>query len=110
MKPDIKEIKRQAGRILNGSILSEDFFLKNIRFMFLIFIIIILYINNRYNCISEMGEIQTLRKELSEIKYESQTISTELIGISRRSQLQSLVEKNGIGLEISKQPAFEIDK
>ncbi|GAB6010714.1 FtsL-like putative cell division protein [Viscerimonas tarda] len=110
MKFDLKEIKKQIMHVVSGSILTEDFFLKNTRFMLLIFMIIVLYISNRYTCISKMGEIQTLQKNLEDAKYESLTISTELIGISRQSQLQSLVNQNGLELQTPKEPVFEIEE
>lgn len=96
--------------VLSGSILTEDIIMKNIRFLFVVFVIVVLYISNRYSCISKMAEIQSLQKELKDVKYESLNISTELIGISRESQVQALVEKNGLNLEIPKDPIYRIEK
>lgn len=108
MKISAKEIKKNVMHVLSGSVLTEDFFVKNIRFMVIVFIIVVFYISNRYSCISKMGEIQNLQRELKDAKYESLTISTELTGISRQSQVQSLIDRHGINLQVSKQPIFEI--
>jgi len=110
MKINLKEIRKNTMHVLSGSILTTDFFLKNTRFIFVIFIIIILYISNRYSCISKMAEIQSLERELKDVKYESLSISTELTSISRQSQVQSLIEKNGVELKASKEPIYEIKK
>jgi cell division protein FtsL len=110
MKISIAEIKKQTMHILSGGILTEDFFLKNAGFMLLVFIVIALSISNRYSCLSKMGEIQSLQKELKDVKYESLQISTELIGISRQSQIQSLVNEKGLELHPAKEPAYEIDE
>lgn len=110
MKIELKEIRKNVMHVLGGTILTEDFFVKNTRFMLVIFVIMVLYISNRYSCIEKMSEIQNLERELKDAKYESLTISSELTSISRQSQVQSLVNKYELGLEVSKEPAFSIDK
>jgi len=57
-----------------------------------------------------MAEIQTLEKQLKDVKYESQTISTELIGISRESQVQKLVNDKGLEMSIPQDPIYKIEK
>ncbi len=110
MKVSFKEIKKNVMHVLSGTILTENFFLKNTHFMLVIIIIIALYISNRYSCISKMAEIQKLERELKDAKYESLTISTELIGVSRESQVQSLVERNGIGIQVPTEPVYRISE
>ena len=94
--------------VLSGSILTADFFSKNLHFILVLFLIITLYISNRYKCISKIAEIQTLQNQLKEAKYESLTISTELIGLGRQSKIKSLVEKNGLDLKFSKDQTYRI--
>lgn len=96
--------------VVGGTILTEDFFLKNTRFLLVIFILIVLYISNRYSCISKMAEIESLRQELKDAKYESLTISSELISVSRKTQVEILLQKNGVELVSSTDPAYKIKK
>lgn len=110
MKVNLKEIKKNVMHVISGTILTENFFLKNTHFMFVIVVIIALYISNRYSCISKIAEIQKLERELKNAKYESLTISTELIGISRESQVQSLVDQNEIGIAVPTEPVYKIEK
>jgi len=110
MKVNIKDIKKNVMHVLSGTVLTENFFLKNTHFIFIIVVIVALYISNRYSCISKMAEIQSLERELKDVKYESLTISTELIGVSRESQVQSLVSNNGLEMEVSKDPVFKIEQ
>lgn len=110
MKVDLKEIKKNVMHVLSGTILTENFFLKNTHFMFVVVVIVALYISNRYSCISKMAEIQKLERDLKDAKYESLTISTELIGISRESQVQSLIDQNGIGIAVPAEPVYKIEK
>lgn len=108
MKVNFKDIKKNVMHVLSGTILTENFFLKNTHFIFVVVVIVTLYISNRYSCISKMAEIQSLERELKDVKYESLSISTELVGISRESQVQSLVNNNGLEMEVSKDPVFKI--
>lgn len=108
MKVTAKKIKKSIMHVLSGTILTEDFFVKNTRFMFVVFFIVVLYISNRYSCISKMAEIQSLERDLKDVKYESLTISTDLTGVSRQTQVQTLVDQNGLELQVAKEPAFRI--
>lgn len=94
--------------VLSGSILTEDFFMKNLRFIFVVFVIAGLYISNRYTCISKQAEIESLNADLKDAKYESQTISSELTSISRQAQVKSLVERNGLDLKIPTEPSYKV--
>lgn len=110
MKFKPKEIKKNIMHVVGGTILTEDFFLKNTRFMLVIFIIIVLYISNRYSCIEKMAKIESLQKELKDVKYESLTVSSQLISISRRGKVEAMIEKDNIGIETSKTPIYKIEK
>lgn len=94
--------------VLSGTILTEDFFLKNTRFMVLVFFIVVLYISNRYSCIAKKAEIESLKSEMKDVKYESLTISSELTSVSRQTKVQSLVDNNGLGLHSPTEPAYKI--
>ncbi|MDR0823700.1 MAG: hypothetical protein LBN74_01295 [Prevotella sp.] len=106
----IKNIRKRIMYILGGTVLTEDFLWKNARFIITVFVIIVLYISNRYSCIEEIAKIEKLQQELKDAKYESLTISAELMGISRESKVEDLVQKNGIELEQAKEPIYKIKK
>ena len=96
--------------ILGGTIFTEDFFWKNARFIITVFVIIVLYISNRYSCIEKRVKIESLQRELKDAKYESQTISAKLVGVSRESKVEDLVKKNGIDISQTDQPIYTIKK
>lgn len=104
----VKEVKKNVMHVLSGTILTEDFFMKNTRFMFVVFIIMVLYISNRYSCIAKMDEIESLRRELKDVKYESLTISSELTGMSRQTQVQALIKQRGLSLISPTDQTFKI--
>ncbi|MDH6355713.1 cell division protein FtsL [Dysgonomonas sp. PH5-45] len=109
MKFSAKEVRKNIMHVVGGTILTEDFFLKNTRFMVVLFVIVMLYIGNRYSCIEKMAKIESLKRELKDEKYESLAISSQLTNMSRRSQVISLVESNGLGLETAQDPIFKIE-
>lgn len=96
--------------ILGGTVLTEDFFWKNARFIITVFVIIVFYISNRYSCIEKMSKIEKLQWELKDAKYESLTISAKLMGVSRESKVEDMVQKNGVDLKMSQEPIYKIEK
>lgn len=94
--------------IIGGTVLTEDFFWKNARFIITVFVILVLYISNRYSCIEKKAKIESLQHELKDAKYESQTISAQLISLSRESKVESLVQQKGVELERSKEPIYKL--
>lgn len=95
--------------VLGGTVLTEDVFLKNTRFLFVVFLIGALYIWNRYGCTGKMAEIEKYRTELKDAKYEALTISSELTSLSRQSRVQASIEKNNLGLRPAKEPVYRLD-
>ncbi|MGL4292246.1 MAG: FtsL-like putative cell division protein [Bacteroidales bacterium] len=88
---------------------SKDFFIKHWKRVLIITLLLFTYISNRFSCIKMMAEIQSLKSELIDIRYEALTRSSELIGISRPSQVKELVRKNGIEIEESDKPAYNLN-
>ncbi|MBB4034466.1 hypothetical protein GGR21_000351 [Dysgonomonas hofstadii] len=105
-----KDIKKKIMYILGGTVLTEDFFWKNARFFITVFIIIVLYISNRYSCIEKMATIERLQRELKDAKYESLTISAKLMGVSREAKVEELVQKNGVDISLTEEPTYKIKK
>lgn len=95
--------------ILSGSVLTEDFFVKNMVFIGIILLMLIFYISNRFTCIEQLSKIESLKKELKDAKYEYQSVSSQLTAVSRQSQVQKLIENNGIGLIMSEKPTYSVN-
>ena len=110
MKKKKKNIKKSLMHILGGTVLTDDFFMKNTRFIITLIVILILQISNRYTCIERLENIERLQNELKREKYESLTISAKLISVSRSSRVKQLVEQHGLELEEPKSPIYKIEK
>lgn len=96
--------------ILGGGILKEDFVIKQSKLLILIVLLFIIFISNGYSCRKKLTQIEDLKSELRDIKYESLVISTRLTSNSRQSQIEELLQAKGIDLKTPTTPAYIIKK
>ena len=68
------------------------------------------YIGNRYSCHRKMTEIERLRTKETELRYEATTLSSELTGVSRPSQIEKLFEEKGIDIHAAKTPSYKLKR
>jgi hypothetical protein len=108
MQSNKKEKKKSILYIIGGGILQEDFILKHTRMLGLIVILLFFFIGNRYSCMQKLKEIDKLQQQLRDVRFEALSISAELTGNSRQSQIERLLEENGIEMEGAKEPPFEL--
>lgn len=106
-----KQKKRNPFKyIIGGEILTEDFVIKQSKLLILIVILFIIFISNGYSCQKKLTQIEDLKAELNDIKYQNLVIATQLTSSSRQSQVEELLAQKGIELAGPKTPAFEIKK
>ena len=96
--------------ILGGDILANDFFKRQTRLLILIMVLTIIYINNRYESQQEMIEIDRLKKELTDIKYDALTRSSELMEKSRQSRIEEYISQEESTLETATSRPYLIQK
>ena len=96
--------------ILGGDILANDFFKRQTSLLILIMILTILYIDNRYTSQQELIEIDRLKKELTDIKYDALTRSSELMEKSRQSRIEEYISTEESPLETSTNRPYLIQK
>ncbi len=107
---DLSEIKSSSFRdFLNGNMFTKKFFRKQIPLIFMIFILLFFYVDNRFYCEKKLLNILELEKKIKDIKFESLTISAQLMRLTRQSNINQLIKDRGIDLEVSKKPAIVID-
>lgn len=111
-----KQQKKKKGKrlsllyILGGGILKEDFIVKHTKMIVLVVVLIFFFIGNRYTCMQKLREIDRLQQQLRDVRFEALSISSELTGHSRQSQIEMLIEEQGIDLEVAKTPPYELRK
>jgi len=104
-----KDVKKRIMHVMGGTVLTGGFFTKNLRFIAIFILLVVLYISNRYTVSDRMSKIERLQHELKDAKYESVTISSKLIGVSREIKIKELVEKNGLDIDFTKEPVYKIE-
>jgi hypothetical protein len=110
METNKRKKKNSFLKILVGDILTEDYVIKQSKLILWIVVLVLIFISNRYSCVSKLAEIQELNDSLKLLQYENLALSTRLTTHSRQIQIESLLKEKGINLSSSKSPAIEIHK
>lgn len=105
-----KESRFSIIYVLGGGLLKEDFIVRHTRMIVLVVILLFFFIGNRYTCMQKLREIDRLQQQLRDVRFEALSISSELTGNSRQSQIELLIEEQGIELEVAKNPPYELYK
>ena len=95
--------------IVGGDILATDFFRRQTKLLVLIMVFIIFYVHNRYASQQQQIEIDRLKKELTDIKYDALTRSSELMERSRQSRIEEYISTQESDLQTSTNPPYEIE-
>ena len=105
-KSFVMKVLDVLGDITERDFLSVEFILSHIKTIMFAVLLIIVLISNRYKCQQQTRDIVRLKDELKDVKYESVTRSSELIDISRPSQVKILIEQQSIDIIEADKPAY----
>ncbi|MDO4164771.1 MAG: FtsL-like putative cell division protein [Bacteroides sp.] len=94
--------------IIGGDILAADFFRRQTKLLVLIMVLVLFYIHNRYAAQQQLIELDQLKKELTDIKYDALTRSSELMERSRQSRIEEYIATKESDLQTSTQPPYLI--
>jgi predicted RNA-binding protein YlxR (DUF448 family) len=93
--------------LISGTVISDSFILKDIRYSAMILILAVVFIANRFN--AERGAwITALEQEVRDLRAESLSVSADLGSVSRQSEISDLVKERGLGLEELREPPYRI--
>lgn len=106
----MSNFKKSFVHVFGGDFLTEDFFSKNLTFILVLVGVMLLFISQRYTVMQRISEMERLKVELKDAKFESLNISSDLTEISRQSQIEKMVEQSGLGLEVTSEPVYRIQK
>lgn len=112
LRPKAKKTtyKSLINEVFDGSFMTKSALRRNIKLILLIVACIFIYISNHYAVIMNLSEIDSLQKELTDVKYEALTISSQLMKESRQSFVRQMVIDRGLELEDSTTPPYTIAK
>ena len=107
---DFTDIRSSSVRdILNGNILTKKFIRKQYLLIIMLVVLSIVYIDNRYSSEKQIAYAATLKKNIQDAKYESLTISADLMEISRQSSIRKLMQSKGMKLKPSNTPPVVVE-
>ena len=95
---------------IDGEVLLNPFWGRQIGLIALLAVLVIVYVSNRYAFQQEQVQIKRLREELEDVKYEALARSSELMEKSRESNIQRYIEEQGSALQMSTCPPVVIKK
>jgi hypothetical protein len=90
--------------LLDGNVLTRKAVLKQARFILLLVLIAFLSIANRNHAEKKVIRLNQLQGDVKELRAKSITISSDLVRISRQSEVARLVEQYGLDLEENLEP------
>ncbi len=109
-KEELQELKGfSAKELLTGRFFARAGIARQWPYMGFLVFLAILYIGNRYHVEGLLDQQARLLKELKELKYEAITTSSELMNMSKQSEVMSRVRKAGIELEVLKTPPRKLE-
>lgn len=90
--------------LVDGNVLTRKVVLKQSRFILLLVLIAFLSIANRNHAEKKVIQLNELQDDVKEMRAKSISISSDLVKISRQSEVVRLVNRYDLGLEENLEP------
>jgi hypothetical protein len=104
-----KEISNASIKgLIDGSILTKSAVVQQLPFVLFLVVLGIIYISNRYKSERVYRDMINLEKELKDLRFESITTASELMYMSKQSEVLKRVQKEGLQLVESTEPPTKI--
>ncbi|MBN1596740.1 MAG: hypothetical protein JW894_00455 [Bacteroidales bacterium] len=100
-----EEIKGFTFRgFIDGSILTLSSVMKQLPFILFLVFLAVVYIANRYHAEKIVRQITKMKDEVKDLRSEQITTASELMNLSKPSNVKLLIEQKGIDLEEPEDP------
>ncbi len=94
--------------IIDGSLLTRTKVVRQLPFILFIVFLGIIYISNRYHAEFLRSDRENLRSDINELRSEAVYVSSELMKLSRQTEVAEEVKQNGLQLKESVEPPKKI--
>ena len=111
--PPVQEPLKKRVRVkelIDGTILVRENMIRQLPFVLFLTFLGVVYIGNRFHAERMVRQINDLKTEVGNLRAEQITITSELMNISRPSEVAALVESKGLGLKESLEPPKKLKK
>lgn len=95
--------------LMNGDVLVRDVVQRQMKFIILLLMLAMFYINNRFAYEAELKRLDELNQELVDARFRSLTIQKEMVEKGRRSQVEQRLQKLGSSLAEPNSPVIIVD-
>jgi hypothetical protein len=96
--------------LIDGTFLVRENMIRQLPYVLFLTFLGVIYIGNRFHAERMVREINNLKIEVDNLRSEQITITSELMNISRPSEVAALVEMKGLGLKESLEPPKKLKK
>ena len=96
--------------IIDGTFLVRENMVKQLPFLLFLTLLGVAYIGNRFHAERMVRKIDQLKIEVGNLRSEQITTTSELMNISRPSEVVALVESKGLGLKESMEPPKKLKR
>ena len=96
--------------LFSGSILTQSRVVKQFPYILFLVALALIYIGNRFHAERLVRKLSNLRVEVKDLCSEQITTASELMNISRPSEVIKLVNKKNIGLSLPEKPPEMLTK
>lgn len=86
----------KAGQILDGSTMLRKMVQRHWSLLLLVFVLCLALIANNYLSERMVREINTLKKEVKELRFRQLAVEAEYMRISRQSSVAGMLEETGV--------------
>lgn len=107
---DAGKKKIQLKEIINGTFLVRENMIRQLPFVLFLTFLGIIYIGNRFHAERMVRKIEELKTEVGNLRSEQITVTSELMNISRPSQVVELVQSRGLQLKESMEPPKKLKR
>ena len=96
--------------IIAGDVFLKEAVQKQFLFVGLLFLLSLIYVNNRFLYEKELREVERLRNEVVDLRYRSLTLSKDMKLAGRRTMIIEALDVMGVDLEESAKPIVVIEE
>ncbi|HJZ38904.1 MAG TPA: FtsL-like putative cell division protein [Bacteroidales bacterium] len=96
--------------LIDGTFLVRENIIRQLPFVLFLTLLGVIYIGNRFHAERMVRQISELKTEVGNLRAEQITTTSELMNISRPSEVTSLVESRDLGLKESMVPPKKLKR
>lgn len=105
----VREKKRRSLReFLDGTVLTRELILGQLPFVLFLMFLALVYIANRYHSESIIRQINRVQNEIKDLRSEHISVSSDLMYLSKQSEVSRLASEKGLGLSEATRPPVKI--